>query len=151
MLRKRLNEGLKEAMKARNLRQVSTIRLILAALKDRDIAARGRGVTEGIEDVEILTMLRTMIKQRREAIGLYEQGGRLELAEQEGEEITIIESFMPRQLDDLETREAVLGVIAELGSKCLRDIGKIMAELRQRYGDRMDFAKASGIVKQSLA
>src|SRR3954453_1236000 len=98
MFRNRLNEALKEAMRAKRQRAVSTLRLILAALKDRDIAARSRGITDGIDEEEILSMLQTMIKQRREAIALYEQGGRLELAEQEREEITIIEVFLPKEM-----------------------------------------------------
>ena len=107
MFRTRLNEALKEAMRAKNPRAVSTLRLILAATKDRDIAARGRGITDGIDEEEILSMLQTMIKQRREAIALYEQGGRLELAEQEREEIGIIETFLPKQFDDAEVRNVV--------------------------------------------
>ncbi len=150
MLRTRLNDGLKEALRAKDQRTVSTLRLILAALKDRDIAARGRGETDGIDDAEILAMMRTMIKQRREAIALYEQGGRLELAEQEAEEIGVIERFMPRQLDDGETAAAVEQVIADLGANCIRDMGRCMTELRSRYPDRMDFSKASGLVKRAL-
>lgn len=151
MLRRRLNEALKEAMRAHDQRAVSTLRLILAALKDRDIAARNRGVEDGIEDVEILAMMRTMIKQRREAIDLYEQGGRLELAEREAEEIRIIERFMPQVLGQAETRAAVDQVIAEIGAHCIKDVGRTMMELRSRYADRMDFSLACGMVKQSLA
>ncbi|MBI1207936.1 MAG: GatB/YqeY domain-containing protein [Azospirillum sp.] len=151
MLRTRLNEALKEAMRAKKQRTVSTVRLILAALKDRDIAARSRGVTDGIPDSEILGLLKTMIKQRAEAIQLYEQGGRCELAEQECEEILIIKSFLPRQLDESETRAAVDAVISEIGANCIKDMGRTMAELRGRYGECMDFSVASCLVKQSLA
>lgn len=150
MLRTRLNEALKDAMRAKDARAVSTLRLILAALKDRDIAARTRGVTDGISDDEILGMLQTMIKQRREAISLYEQGGRLELAEQEREEIAVIEGFMPRQLGEEEIRQAVDEVIRDLGSGGLKDMGRTMAELRSRYSGRMDFTKASGFVRAAL-
>jgi uncharacterized protein YqeY len=150
MLRTRLTEALREAMRAKNQRAVSTLRLILAALKDRDIAARGHGVTDGVPDAEILSMLQTMIKQRREAIALYEQGGRLELAEQEQEEIAVIEQFLPRQLDDDEVRDAVVAVIRETGASGLKDMGRVMAELRARYSGRMDFAKASGVVRAAL-
>ncbi|HSK42180.1 MAG TPA: GatB/YqeY domain-containing protein [Arenibaculum sp.] len=150
MLRTRLNESLKDAMRAKDARAVSTLRLILAALKDRDIAARGRGVTDGISDDDILAMLQTMIKQRREAISLYEQGGRLELAEQEREEIAVIEGFMPRQLGEEEIRRAVDEVIRDLGSGGLKDMGRTMAELRSRYSGRMDFTKASGFVRAAL-
>jgi len=150
MFRTRLNEALKEAMRAKNQRALSTVRLILAALKDRDIAARGRGVTDGIQEDEILSMLQTMIKQRRDAIALYEQGGRLELAEQEREEIAIIEEFLPKQLDEGEVREAVNTVIADIGTSGIKDMGRIMAELRSRYAGRMDFGKASALVKEAL-
>ena len=150
MFRTRLNEALKEAMRAKNPRAVSTLRLILAALKDRDIAARGRGVTDGIDEEEILSMLQTMIKQRREAISLYEQGGRLELAEQEREEIGIIETFLPKQFNDAEVREVVDKVIADIGAASIKDMGRTMAELRTRYAGQMDFGKASGFVKAAL-
>ncbi|MGQ9369842.1 GatB/YqeY domain-containing protein [Azospirillum sp. ST 5-10] len=151
MLRTRLNEALKEAMRSKDLRAVSTVRLILAALKDRDIAARSRGVTEGIDETEILSMLQTMIKQRQESITLYEQGGRCELAEQEREEIAVIERFLPKQLSETEMTDAVKSVIDEIGATCVKDMGRTMAELRSRYAGRMDFAKASGVVKQTLA
>lgn len=151
MLRTRLNEALKEAMKAKDQRAVSTVRLILAALKDRDIAARSRGVTDGIDETEILSMLQTMIKQRQESITMYEQGGRCELAEQEREEIAVIERFLPKQLSDTETKQAIDEVIAEIGAASIKDMGRTMAELRARYAGRMDFTKVSGIVKQVLA
>ena len=150
MLRQRLNDELKAAMKSRDQRATSTLRLILAALKDRDIAARGRGVTDGIDEEEILSMLQTMIKQRREAISLYEQGGRLELAEQEREEIGIIETFLPKQFNDAEVREVVAKVIADIGAASIKDMGRTMAELRTRYAGQMDFGKASGYVKEKL-
>lgn len=151
MLRTRLNEALKQAMLAKNQRAVSTVRLILAALKDRDIAARSRGVTDGIDEAEILSMLQTMIKQRGESIKLYEQGGRLELAEQEREEITIIEGFLPKQMSEEEVAAAVKAVVDEIGATCIKDMGKVMAELKVRYAGQMDFAKVSGAVKQQLS
>lgn len=151
MLRTRLNESLKQAMLAKNQRAVSTVRLILAALKDRDIAARSRGVTDGIDEAEILSMLQTMIKQRGESIKLYEQGGRLELAEQEREEIAVIEGFLPKQMSDEEVAAAVKTVVAEVGATCIKDMGKVMAELKLRYAGQMDFAKVSGTVKQQLS
>ncbi|MBF0333599.1 MAG: GatB/YqeY domain-containing protein [Alphaproteobacteria bacterium] len=150
MLRTRLNDSLKAAMLARDARTVSTVRLILAALKDRDIAARGRGVTEGISDEDILQMLQSMVKQRRESIALYEQGGRLELAQQEAEEIDIIGRFMPRQLSAEEMEEAIAAVIAETGAGGLKDMGRTIALLRERYAGQMDFSKASAIVKRQL-
>jgi len=140
---------LKESMRARNERAVSTIRLMMAALKDREIAARGRG-EDGVSEAEILGMLQTMVKQRREAIDLYEKGGRCELAEQEREEITIIEDFLPKALSDEETRDAIGTVIAELGAENLKQMGAVMAELRNRYPGQMDFGKASALVKEQL-
>lgn len=150
MLRKRLNDTLKEAMMAKNQRAVSTVRLILAALKDRDIAARGRGDTDGVGEAEIYSMLQTMVRQRQESIELYEKGGRAELAEQEREEIAIIESFLPKALSAEETDAAIAEVLAEIGASCIKDMGRVMAELRGRYAGRMDFAKVSAVVKSKL-
>lgn len=151
MLRPRLNDALKEAMKARDQRTVSTVRLILAALKDRDIAARTKGVTDGIGEEEIVEMLYKMVRQRREAIELYEQGGRLELAQQEREEIAVIERFLPKQMTEAEMVAAVAEAVGKVGAATLKDMGKVMAELKQRYAGRMDFAKAGQLVKQKLA
>lgn len=150
MLRSRLNEALKEAMRAKDQRVIATVRLILAALKDRDIAARGRGQTDGIDEAELLSMLQTMIKQRRESIQMYEQGGRLELAQQEQEEIAVIEGFMPKQMTEDETKAAVAALIQEIGAAGVKDMGRVMADLRSRYAGQMDFAKASGLVRQAL-
>ena len=151
MLRTSLSDQLKAAMKAREQRKVSTLRLILAALKDRDIAARANGNAEGIGDEDILQLLAKMVRQRRESIKLYEQGGRVDLAEREAEEIEIIESFMPRQLDGAELEAAVHEAIKEVGATGLKDMGRAMAALKARYAGRMDFAKASTLVKQKLA
>ncbi|HVO16529.1 MAG TPA: GatB/YqeY domain-containing protein [Alphaproteobacteria bacterium] len=150
-LRTRLNDALKSAMKAKDARAVSTVRLILAALKDRDIAARSKGNHEGIDDAEILQMLQTMVKQREESIALYEKGGRLELAQQEQEEIDIIRGYLPKQLSDEEIARAVKEVVAELGAANLKDMGRTMAALRERYAGQMDFAKASGVLKAQLS
>jgi len=150
MLRDQLRESLKQAMKAKNQRAVSTLRLILAALKDRDIAARGRGVTDGIGEPEIIEMMQKMVRQRHESIELYERGGRPELARQEAEEIAIIEGYLPRQLDEAEAGQAVDAVVAELGATTLKDMGRVMAALKERFGGRMDFAKAGARVKQKL-
>ena len=151
MLRDDIPIALKSALKSKDERAVSTLRLIMAALKDRDIAARGKGNTDGISEDEILQMLQTMVKQRRESIEMYEKGGRLELAEQEAEEITIIERFLPQQLDDAAIAKAVGEVIAETGAGGLKDMGAVMGALRERYAGQMDFGKASAIVKQQLA
>ncbi|MFD2235606.1 GatB/YqeY domain-containing protein [Phaeospirillum tilakii] len=150
MLRGQLNDALKTAMLGKDTRTVATVRLILAALKDRDIAARPRGLSDGIPDEEILQMLQSMIKQRRESIVLYEQGGRLELAEQEAEEITVIERFLPRQMTADEVEAAIGSVIADLGATGIKDMGRIMAALKERYAGRMDFARASAAVKARL-
>ncbi|UUX51560.1 GatB/YqeY domain-containing protein [Nisaea acidiphila] len=151
MMRAAFNDALKEALKEKDQCAVSTIRLILAALKDRDIAARGNGKTEGIGEDEILGMLQTMLKQRNESIRMYEQGGRLELAEQEKAEMDVIRRFMPQQLDEAEMNAAVESVVKEIGAKELKDMGRTMAALKEQYAGRMDFSKASGLVRQMLA
>ena len=150
MLREKFKELLKDAMKSRNERATATLRLIQAALKDRDIAARGRGKMDGIDEAEILSMLQTMIKQRRESIEHFEKGGRLELAQQEQEEIAVIEGFLPKQMGDAEAAKAVAGLIAELGAASIKDMGRTMAALRERYAGQIDFTKASVLVKQAL-
>ena len=151
MLRERFNEALKDAMRARNQPLVGTIRMILAGIKDRDIAARPKGNTTGIDDGEILNLMRSMIKQRQESMVLYQQGGRQELVDKEAAEITVIEGFMPQQMGDDETRAAIQAVIAETGAASIKDMGKVMAELRARHAGVMDFAKASPMVKQLLS
>jgi hypothetical protein len=149
-LRQELNQALKTAMKAREERAVSTIRLILTAIKDRDIAARPKGNLEGISDQDILSVLQTMVRQRQEAIALYEQGGRLELAQKEQDEIAIIGRFLPKQLGEEETRDAIKAVVAEVGAKTIKDMGRTMAVLRERYAGRLDFAKAGNTLKEIL-
>jgi len=150
MLRTQIRDALKAALKAREERRLATVRLILAALKDRDIAARGAGGREEITDDEILNLLQTMIKQRRESIALYAQGKRQDLVDQETQEIKVIEEFLPKQLSEKEMTEAVKETIASLGATTIKDMGRIMAALKQRYAGQMDFAKASVIVKQQL-
>ena len=150
MLRVRVNEALKEAMRAKDQARVGTLRMILAGVKDRDIAARPKGNTTGIDDGEILNLLRSMIKQRQEAIELYRQGGRQELADKESAEIAVIESFMPQQMAEDEMRAAVAAVIADTGAASIKDMGKVMAELRARHATTMDFAKAGPLVKVAL-
>jgi uncharacterized protein YqeY len=151
MLRARFSEALKDAMRAKNERAVGTLRLILAALKDRDIAARGKGNQDGISEDEIGQMLQSMIKTRRESITLYEQGGRLELAEQEREEIGIIETFLPRQMGEAEVEAAIRAAIAETGARSVKDMGRVMAALKAKFPGQMDFTKASGVTKTLLA
>lgn len=150
MLREQLSTALKDAMRAHDSCAVATVRLILAALKDRDIAVREKGVMDGVGEDEILAMLQTMIKQRQESIRLYEQGGRCELAEQEQEEIDVIRRFMPTPIEGAELESAVETTIKEIGASNLKDMGRTMAALKERYPGRMDFSKASGIVRASL-
>lgn len=151
MLRARLNEDLKLAVKAKDKIAVSTLRLILAALKDRDIAARGKGNSDGVAEGEILELLQKMVRQRRESIEAYEQAGRQELAEREAAEIEVIKRFLPKPLEDSEVKNAVEQAIEELEASSIKDMGKVIGSLKQRYPGRMDFAKASQMVKQRLA
>ncbi|CBS86270.1 GatB/YqeY domain-containing protein [Azospirillum lipoferum] len=150
-LRTQFNDSLKDAMRAKDTRAVSTIRMILAGLKDRDIAARPRGVTDGIDEAEILSMLQALVKQRNESAALYEQGGRPELAQQEREEIAVIERFLPKQMTDEESAAAIDAIVGELGASSIKDMGKVMAELKARHAGQMDFAKAGGLVKARLS
>ena len=150
MLRDRLSETLKTALKAKEARTVSTVRLILAALKDRDIAARSKGNQDGIDEADVLSLLQSMIKQRRDSIKLYEKGGRLELAQQEGEEIEVIETFLPEQLSDEDLASAVSTAITEVDATTLKDMGKTIAALKTKYAGQMDFSKASALVKTQL-
>jgi len=151
MLRERLNDTLKEALKSQDKRGVSTVRLILAALKDRDIAARGRGQSEGLTDDEILELLHKMVKQRRESILAYENAGRDDLVRQEQEEIDVIQRFLPQMMDETETEAAVESTLQDLQADSIKDMGRVMASLKQRFAGKMDFAKASGMVKRRLA
>jgi uncharacterized protein YqeY len=149
-LRTRLNDSLKAAMKDQDKRALSTVRLILAAVKDRDIAARGKGNTEGLSDEEILGVLQTMIRQRQEAAEMYAKGNRPELVEQEKGEIAVIETYLPKQMTDAEVADAIARAVSESGATGIKDMGKAMAALRAKYAGRMDFAKASGLLRQKL-
>jgi uncharacterized protein len=150
MLREAFGERLKQAMRAKDVRTLSTVRLILAGLKERDVAARGSGNQEGIPDPEILRLLQGMIKQRRESIALYRQGNRPELAQQEEEEIAIIESFLPQQMSEAEIAAAAKAAIAETGASGVKDMGRVMAALRERHAGVIDLARAGAVVKQLL-
>lgn len=150
MLRQKVADSLKTAMKDRDQLMVSTVRLILAKLKEQDIEARAKGNTEGIGESEIQQMMRGMIKQRRDSIALYEQGGRPELAEKERGEIAIIERFLPSQLSDEALETAVKETIAAIGAQGIKDMGRTMAALRERYAGQIDGAKASQVVKRLL-
>ena len=148
-LRESFTELMKEAMKAGDKRRTGTLRMITAALKDRDIEARGQG-KEPLSDDDILGLLQKMVKQRQESLTIYEQAGRTELATQEREEIEIIMGFMPKQMDDAEMTAAIKTIIAETGASSVKDMGKVMAVMKERYAGQMDFAKASGAVKGVL-
>ena len=149
-MRAALNNAFKSAMKDKEALAVSTLRLIQAAIKDRDIAARTKGYTDGISDDEILSLLQSMIKQRNESIEAFKKGSRVELAEQEAGEIAIIERFLPRQMSDDEVEKEVDTVIAEFNALTLKDMGKVMGALKERFPGRMDFSKASGFLKEKL-
>lgn len=147
MLRDAFNERLKGAMKARDSRTVSAVRLILAALKERDVAA---GQKEPLSDPEILRLLQGMIKQRRESIALYEKGKRADLADKEKGEIDVIESFLPKQMSEAATAAAVKAAIAETGAQSIKDMGKVMGVLRERHAGVIDLARAGAVVRQQL-
>ena len=151
MIREQLTDALKIAMKARDERAILTVRLILAALKDRDIAERGKGNPDGLGQTDILQLLNTMIRQRRESIAQYESGGRIDLAEREREEIVVIHRFLPRQIEGEEMVKAVQVLVGEENAKTIKDMGRTMSALKEKYAGRMDFAKASGVVKELLA
>ena len=150
MLRKQISASLQEALKAKDQTKASTMRLILAALKDRDIAERPKGNVSGLDDGEILKLLQSMIKQRNESIELYEKGNRLELAEKEQQEITYIEDFLPKQLSEDEVKTIVKSTISELGAKDIRDMGKVMSFLREKYSGQMDLGTAGKLLKEHL-
>ncbi len=154
-MRDRLSQATKDAMKAQDKQRLSTLRLISAALKDRDIAARvdEKGVSSGrdkITDQEFASLLQKMIKQRRDSITAFEQGGRQELAKQEAAEIAVIEEFLPKQMGEAEAAAVIAAVIKEVGAASQKDMGKVMAALKARYAGQMDFGKASGQVKALL-
>ncbi|KGF68866.1 glutamyl-tRNA amidotransferase [Hoeflea sp. BAL378] len=149
MMRERFTEALNNAIRAKDPRRVSTLRLIQAAIKDRDIANRGAG-KDPVSDEEILQILTKMIKQREESAAIYEENVRLELAQQERDEIAIIRQFLPEQMPEEKVREACASVVSETGASGLRDMGKCMNVLKERYPGKMDFSKASGVVKGLL-
>jgi len=150
-LRERLTTAMKEAMKAKDQRTLTTVRLINAAVKDKDISARTGGKGEGISDADILSLLQSMIKQRQDSIKMYEDGGRPELAKQEQEEIDVIKTFLPEQMDASATESAVEGLIAEVGAESMKDMGRVMAVMKEKYAGQMDMGLASGLVKKKLA
>ena len=151
MLREKLTEAMKDAMRAKDQAALGTIRLILAKLKDADIAARTEASRDGVADDRILSLMQGMIKQRNESIALYEKGNRADLAEKEKAEIAVIERFLPQQMDEAAVEAAVREAIAAAGATSVKDMGGVMATLKGKYAGQMDFAKASAAVKKALA
>ena len=149
-MRSELDANLKEAIKSQEKQRVATLRLINAAIKDRDIAVRSEENTEGVSDAEIILILSNMVKQRKQSIIQYEEGGRVELAEREREEIKIIQEFLPNQLTDEEIHVEISKIIDSHEQLTIKDMGKIMGQLKEKFSGRMDFGKASGIVKALL-
>jgi uncharacterized protein YqeY len=150
MLRDDINASLKDAMKSGDKRRVSTLRLVNSAVQNADIEARGQG-KPALSDEDLLGLLQKMIKQRQESIELYDKGGRADLVAQEREEIGIISAYLPRQMSDEEAKAAIAAVVGEIGAQGMKDMGKVMAALKQRHAGRMDFGKASPIVKGLLS
>lgn len=150
MLREKFNEALKDAMRAKDARKVGTLRLINSALKDKDIEARGLGKAP-LNDEEVLALLQKMIKQRNDSIEAYEKAGRADLVAQEQEEKAIIEAYLPQQMDLEEVKAAVRAVIASTGAASVKDMGKVMGELKAKFAGKMDFSKANGVVKELLS
>lgn len=149
MLRDDINNALKEAMKAHDERRVSTLRLVNSTLKNADIEARGHG-KDPLTDDELLSLLQKMIKQRQESVELYDKGGRPELAAKEREEIAILAAYLPQQMSEAEAKTAIAAVIKDLAAASMKDMGKVMAALKERHAGQMDFSKASGMVKELL-
>ena len=150
MLRDEINTALKDAMKARDERRVSTLRLVNAALKNADLEAQGKG-KQALSDEELLGLLQKLIKQRQEAVELYDKAGRTELANRERGEIEIITAYLPKQMSEAEAQAAVAQVIKATGATSIKDMGKVMAALKQGYAGRLDFGKANGLVKARLS
>ena len=150
MLREKINDGVKDAMKSQDKLRLSTLRLVNAAIKNADIEARGAG-KDALDDGALLALLQKMIKQREESVSLYEKGGRQELAEQERGEIAVIQTFLPQQMSDEEMKAAVKAAINDTGAASMKDMGKVIGALRGKYAGQMDFGKASALVKSALA
>ena len=150
-LRTRISTDLKQAMKEKAAERLSTLRLVNAAIKDKDIDARAEGNDEGVGDAEVLAILGKMAKQRMESARAYEEGGRLDLAERERAEILVIEEFLPRQLDDAETEAAVDAALVETGASSIRDMGKVMGVLKAKYTGQMDLGRVGPLIKDRLS
>ncbi|MCD0420262.1 GatB/YqeY domain-containing protein [Rhodopseudomonas sp. BR0M22] len=149
MLRDDINTAVKEAMKAKDERKLSTLRMVNSTIKNADIEARGQGKPP-LSDGDLLSLLQKMIKQRQESVALYDQGGRAELADQERAEIAVIQAYLPQQMSDDEVKAAIAAIIAETGAAGIKDMGKVIGALKAQYAGQMDFGKASGMVKAAL-
>ncbi len=149
-LRTRINDALKDAMRAKDTPRLSVLRLVNSAIKDRDIAARGEGQPSPVPESDLVTVLAKLVKQRQESARAYAEGGRDDLAFKEQAEVAVIEEFLPRQLSDAESEEAVAAAVAETGATSVKDMGRVMAALKSRYAGQMDFSKAGGLVKARL-
>jgi uncharacterized protein YqeY len=150
MTRARLAGDLKSAIKDRDAARVATLRLILAAVKDRDIATRTEESSDGVSDADILSILAKMIKQRQESARIYDEAGRLDLAEQERSEICIIKEYLPKQLSDREVQKAIASAIKDTGASSIRDMGRVMAHLKANHTGQMDFSLAGAVVKDAF-
>ena len=150
VLRDNINNAVKDAMKARDERRVSTLRMMNAAIKNADIEARGQG-KEPLSEADLMSLFQKMIKQRQESADLYDKGGRPELAAQEKAEIEIISSYLPRQMSDVEAGSAISSLLQEINAETMKDMGRAMAALRERFAGKMDFGKASGKIKELLS
>jgi uncharacterized protein len=150
-LRDKINADLKDAMKAGDKRKLGTLRLMNAAIKDKDINARTEGHdSEKVSDSSLMDLFAKMVKQRQDSVAAFEQGGRPELAQAEREEMDVIQSFMPKQMSDAEAKDAIAAIIAAVGATNIKDMGKVMAELKAKYSGQIDMGKAGGVVKALL-
>lgn len=149
--RDKINAAMKDAMKNKEMARLATVRLIIAAMKDKDINSRTDGRNDGIDESGVLSLLQSMIKQRKESAGIYRENNRPELADKEEAEIAVIESFLPQQLSDEEVAKVVEGVIAATGASGIKDMGKVMAELKAQYAGQLDMGKAGAVIKQKLS
>jgi len=150
MIREQIKSKLIEAMKAKDEKTTGTLRLINAAIKDKDIDARSKGNMDGIDDTGVLSLLQTMIKQRRESIDMYTKGGRSDLVASEQAEIDVIQSFLPKQMSDEEVEAAIREIVAQTGASSIKDMGKVMGALKAKYAGQLDMGKASGLIKTIL-
>ena len=150
MLRETLSEAMKTAMRERDARATATIRMVMAAVKQADIEARPKGVTDGVSEEDIAGIMQKLIKQRRESVTLYAQGGRQDLVDQETAEIAVIERFLPKQMDDADMATAIDALATELGAASIKDMGKVMGALKTKFAGQMDMGKAGAMVKQRL-